>query len=303
MSKRLPLYLACVLLVLGWRFLKREPPRPPRFEHDFPGHLFVPRSFDAQKPAPLLLALHGYGSVGDFHLGSADLRILGEGMGAVVLAPDGTRDGRSQQFWNATDSCCDFQKTGVDDVAYLARLIDATRTRYNIDPRKIYVIGQSNGGFMAHRFACDRPDLVSAVVSIAGAAWLDPARCTPKIPVPILQIHGDADHLVHYDGAEGTNSLLTVQFPGARETIERWMTNDGCTGPLEDVPGALDLDATQPGAESHVQRANGCPAGIDVELWTMHGVGHVPVLGGAFLDAVQTWLTAHARPEASAVTR
>ena len=34
---------------------------------------------------------------------------------------------------------------------------------------RIHIAGYSNGGYMAHRFVCERPDLVAAIASFAGA--------------------------------------------------------------------------------------------------------------------------------------
>ena len=43
--------------------------------------------------------------------------------GVVWAYPDGSRNERGEQFWNATDACCAFG-SDVDDVAYLTGLID-----------------------------------------------------------------------------------------------------------------------------------------------------------------------------------
>jgi polyhydroxybutyrate depolymerase len=127
--------------------------------------------------APLLVLLHGYGS--DHanvatHLGIAP---LADSHGFYVALPDGTPDRDGARFWNASDACCDFDNLAVDDVAYLDAILDDALARYPIDPARIYVAGFSNGGFMAHRYACDRASRVTAVVSFAGeptlgrAAW------------------------------------------------------------------------------------------------------------------------------------
>ena len=34
---------------------------------------------------------------------------------------------------------------------------------------------------------------VAAIVSLEGATWNAPARCTPARPVAVLEVHGDAD--------------------------------------------------------------------------------------------------------------
>src|SRR5581483_722726 len=110
--------------------------------------------------------------------------------------PDGTFDRHGDRFWNATDACCDFDETGVDDVAYFRAIVDDVASRYTIDPRRVYAAGASNGGYMAHRVACDAADRVAAVVSVDGANWKDPARCRPSEPVAVLEVHADTDEVV-----------------------------------------------------------------------------------------------------------
>ncbi len=45
--------------------------------------------------------------------------------GFALLPPNGTLDGEVNHFWNPTDRCCDFGKTGGDDVAFLTELVTA----------------------------------------------------------------------------------------------------------------------------------------------------------------------------------
>ena len=65
-------------------------------------------------------------------------------------------------------------------VAYLRAIIRDVMARYPVDRRRVFVVGHSNGGFMAYRMACEASDLVTGVVSLAGATWKDPARCRPE---------------------------------------------------------------------------------------------------------------------------
>ena len=53
------------------------------------------------------------------------------------------------------------------------------KAKYNVDPKRVFVIGHSNGGFMSHRLACDRASDVAAIVSLAGATWLEWDRLRP----------------------------------------------------------------------------------------------------------------------------
>ena len=67
----------------------------------------------------------------------------------------------------------------MDDVGYLSGLIAEAEQTYNIDPKRVYLIGHSNGGFMSFRMACEASELITAIVSLAGSTFENPADCQP----------------------------------------------------------------------------------------------------------------------------
>ena len=144
-----------------------------------PYRAVVSSKYDGGTSVPLLLLLHGYGGTGVFQDTYMGMSALAQGQNFVLATPDGTLDTQNNRFWNATDTCCDWFKTGVDDVKYLSAIIDQLAFQYRIDPKRIWVVGHSNGGFMAHRLACDRADKIAGIVSLAGAQNLD-AACPGK---------------------------------------------------------------------------------------------------------------------------
>src|SRR5262245_24986661 len=87
-------------------------------------YVYVPETYDGKKPMGLVLILHGYGAGGTAQeLGVFRMHEIATAKGFIVLAPDGTPDRTGKRFWNATDTCCDFDGTNVDDVAYLTGLV------------------------------------------------------------------------------------------------------------------------------------------------------------------------------------
>ncbi|MDP1825369.1 MAG: PHB depolymerase family esterase [Archangium sp.] len=256
-----------------------------------PVTLSVPRAY-AGRPTPLLLVLHGYGSSGKHHEKYLGLDRLVEERGVLVASPDGTPDSAGGRFWNTgSDACCNFRGSDVDDVKYLRGLIAEIRGVYNVDPRRIYVLGHSNGGFMAHRLGCELSKELAAVVSIAGSTPLE--RC--KTPMSVLQIHGDRDYAVRYDGGVNILGRGGGAYVGAEESASRWARDDKCKL-TRTSRERLDLVSTLPGAETMVGTYDGCPAGTDVTLWTMQGGLHVPDFGPQFPSLVWGWLEAHPRP-------
>lgn len=250
---------------------------------DRPSQLYVPTSYASG--GTLVVGLHGYTSRAEQL--EAYLRIVAQARsrGFLYAAPEGTPDAGGRQFWNATDACCNFDGSDVDDSAYLSELIDTVRQTYGVG--RVVVIGHSNGGFMAYRMACEHADQISAIASLAGVEWSDASRCTPSAPVSILQIHGTADTSIRYAGGSVPGG---AQYPGAEETVARWVARESCdtaaaTGATMDLDGSADGPETTPTSYS-------CPAGVRVALWRMQDSPHVPALTDAFTPAVLDFLLA-----------
>ena len=258
----------------------------------------VPPSYADDHPAPLLIVLHGYSSTGredDDYLG---LRALAADSGYLYASPDGTLDSDRNHFWNATDACCDFGETGVDDVGYLRGVIDEIDRTLSVDLKRIGVVGHSNGAFMSYALACAHADRIAALVSIAGATFARAADCTPSEPVAVVQVHGTADDNVDFDGGtvEGVGPRQMGPYPGAETTAEAWAKYDGCEPAAAQLDERIDVDGDVPEAETTVSRWSGCRPGGAVELWTIPGGGHIPDLTGAFSAAVFDFLKAHPKP-------
>lgn len=256
----------------------------------------APEGHDPKEPLPLVVLLHGYGAgaiVQSLYFG---LETLVDREKFLLIAPEGTPDSQGKRFWNAVDTCCDFEGRGVDDVRYLLDLVETFAARHPVDRRRVYAVGLSNGGAMALRLACDAADRIAAAVSFAGTFWEDAARCTPKVPVSIRHLHGTADRVVPYGGGSivpGIHPKAKGTLPSAQAIVSTWAKLDGCTK-TEDAP-PLDLDPALAGAETTVVRHAGCAGDSVVELLTLHGGVHVPRLGPAFAASTWAFLSAHVR--------
>jgi polyhydroxybutyrate depolymerase len=254
--------------------------------------LKVPAGYDGSKPLPLIVALHAYASSGTDLESYFQLDPIADEQGFFVVYPDGTVDAKGNRFFSATDACCDFFDTGVDDVAFIGALLDRLESTYAIDTTRVYATGHSNGGFMSHRLACDLSSRFAAVVSLEGAAWNDPSHCTPGFPVAVVEVHGTDDTIILPAGGDVVDGYTNRVYPPLTRTIGSWATLEGCdgTGAPGADPGTIDGETSQP---STTQVWSGCKA--DVELWLNQGGTHVPKLTPAWPRVVTTFLLAHAR--------
>jgi polyhydroxybutyrate depolymerase len=262
------------------------PEAPDKLGGDRPATLWLPKDYDPTEPAPLLLLLHGYSATALVQELYFDLASITREKGLILIAPDGTQDESGNQFWNATDDCCDFYGTGVDDVAYLRGLIEEASTYYAVDSNRIYLLGHSNGGYMSHRMACDAGDVITAIVSLAGVTYLDTSMCEAAHPVSLLQVHGTLDDSVPF---EGDNSA-----PSAMASALFWVGINQCDE--TSVPGeTLDLTDEVPGAETTTEVWTGCTAGTSVALWTMVEGPHAPFFKPLWPESTVDWLLEHSR--------
>jgi len=135
-----------------------------------------------------------------------------------------------------------------------------------------------------------------ADASISGVTFANP----PTAPVAVLQVHGTDDETLDFQGGVlQVSSLPDAPYPGAAETAGLWQGLDGCdAAPSEAtrrIDAVVDIDGPDGPAETTVAESTACDPGGRVELWTMHGVGHVPAFSDAFSNAVLDFLLAQER--------
>jgi polyhydroxybutyrate depolymerase len=172
-------------------------------------------------------------------------------VGFVLVMPFGYSNS-----WNGTGCCGTAASMGLDDVALMRALLEEVRTHVNVDTRRVYATGFSNGGYMSYRLACEAADIFTAVAPGAGGLQGSYATsCSPSRPIPLLDIHGTLDTLVPY----------SLQQP----SLERIATQNGCS--------TTTAAATQPasGGDTTCVSYSGCPSGIEVTGCTIEGGGHV----------------------------
>ncbi len=204
-------------------------------------------------PAPLVLMLHG-------GFGSAAQAESAYGWDAeadaghfVVVYPDG--DGRA---WNVGGGCCGAPgRTNVDDVAFLAAVVDEVESAIPIDPARVFATGISNGGMMDYRLACDTK--LFAAIGVDSATLL--GDCPSPHPLSVLAIHGTADQNIPYDGGQGSG-FAKIDGPSIPEVNQLWRTADSCRPPSSTTDGTVTTSTAS------------CPGSRTVELITIDGAGH-----------------------------
>ncbi len=192
--------------------------------------LFVPESYDAEKPAALIVALHGIFSTGKALQALSHLDAAAETMGALVVYPDGLYD-----YWDDGRYAAGLfpRDSAVDDVGFILALIDQLATEYNLDSDKIYLTGTSNGGTMAYTLACAAPERFAAVAIVSSGMWsyqIENCRDDAQDGLRLLMVHGSEDATYGLEGrdvgASDTGEQLEILSLDA--TLQFWMARYGC---------------------------------------------------------------------------
>jgi len=176
--------------------------------------LFIPATYTADEPIPLVFNLHGITSdPGQQQLLTQMNKVATENS-FIVCYPKG-----KNRAWNVNFP---FPSSKADDVEFISRLIDSLKAAYNIDLNRVYACGFSNGGYMSHKLACELSDKIVAIASVAGTfVPKEAANCHPDRAVPILQIHGRADPIVPYNGG-----LVALSV---EKTLAFWANKNDCS--------------------------------------------------------------------------
>ena len=171
--------------------------------------LYIPKSYNENTPMPVMLNFHGFGGTAERHLKNADMRILSESKGFILIYPQGTLLG-NYPHWNPS-SIGEGNKSGADDLGFIDKLLTSLPERINIDNSRIYACGYSNGGFFSYGLACNLKEQIAAIGSVAGTMVSDTyENCQASVPMPMINIHGAKDPIVPYEGAPGLLPIDTV---------------------------------------------------------------------------------------------
>lgn len=206
--------------------------------------IYVPPSYSAANPAPLVFNLHGYTSNAQQQEFYSEMNAVADTAGFIVVYPDGLN-----ATWNSG-----LVPNAVNDVGFISVLIDSMQANYNIDPTRVYSCGMSMGGYMSFKLACELDDRIAAIASVTGSFANGAASaCSATRPVPVLQMHGTLDGVVNYAGFAGSLPIDS--------TINFWRNHNNCTA--QPVVTILP-DLVQEGSTITTYLYTGCQDNVEV---------------------------------------
>lgn len=122
----------------------------------------------------------------------------------VIVYPQGV-EGTSGAAWQGPS----YANPDVDDVQFVADLLEHMKSNYCIDTDRVYASGKSNGGGFVDTLACsDTGDQFAAFAMAAAALYTDTSKESCSKKRAILESHGDADNTIPYAGGTGSGGQL-----------------------------------------------------------------------------------------------
>src|SRR5258706_3828497 len=220
--------------------------------------LHVPVTYNGQTALPLVIVLHGTSGQGVDAERITGFNTIADHEGFMVVYPDSLVLDRTFR-WVIRDS------EGHYDVAFIEALIDRLQKTLNIDSRRIYVTGMSNGGYFTYVLACTLPGKFAAIATVIGGMERSAARhCQSIDPLPMLMINGTADQDVPMIG-----NTLTLPTSEIRDF---WRKADGCT--TDSVNTALPDVEPQDGTTTLKSAWTDCQANSEVVQYVIQGGEH-----------------------------
>jgi predicted peptidase len=164
-----------------------------------PWRLHIPPQASQDDKLPLLFFLHGAGRRGDDTIGPMDLAVeflkpeAQAKYPCFILTPQ-CRKGTMWTEMNPTRTNLETSEEPTPELAGALAILDQVLAEQPVDTSRIYITGQSMGGFGTWDALVRRPDLFAAAVPICGGG--DPAKAAAFKHVPVWAWHGSNDKAV-----------------------------------------------------------------------------------------------------------
>lgn len=200
--------------------------------------VYVPENLPVN--APLVVVAHGYTSSAQTMMSYSGMNAVADTEKFLVVYPQGTKDQRNNNFFNVG---YDFHASSkVDDLGFIKALVTKLIEEYKLNSNHVFATGMSNGGDLSFYLACFASDMFQAVAPIAGSMMQTTVEaCSPKRPLPIFEVHGDADDV--------------TLFKGDMANKDQW-------GPYPDIPFVMDFWVDMNALElSEITNLPGVPEG------------------------------------------
>ena len=234
----------------------------------------VPACIQDNRPLPVVLMFHGGGGTAKGVSRDTGWIEKADQDCFIVIFPDGVPPDPQKpssfttnpQAWN--DGSGRFNQD-IDDVGFIAMILESVIQEFRVDPGRIYAAGFSNGASLAFLVGIELNETIAAIALVAGALWVQDFAL--ESPVSLLYITGTEDPLNPIDGGVPGLAIGDGEPGGGKakppvdEGIQRWTEALACEIQPEILASSGGIVRT------HFSR---CRDSAEVVYYTLEGVGH-----------------------------
>lgn len=189
--------------------------------------IYLPKSYDPNKSYPVIFAFHGGGGNMEIQSNERYYKLISKAdkEGTALVFPNGHSPFASGKYatWNAGACCAEARDQKIDDVGFVRKIFESLKNQINIDNKKVFAIGMSNGAMMSYRLACEAFDIFKGIAAVAGTD--NTLSCSPLRKVSVLHIHARDDEHVLYIGGRGPKASKpekVTDYVSVDNTMMKW---------------------------------------------------------------------------------
>lgn len=230
--------------------------------------VYVPQNV-AGNPS-VVLVFHGNGATSADAEAQSQMDAVADANGFIVVYPDGVSNlsayGDTLQHWN------DGRISGIsfNDVGFVSALIAKLSDDYNINRRKVYAIGISNGGSFVERLGMQLSNKIAAIAPINGPIPTNLLSSASAKPIPIVAFFGTDDSKIPYVGGT-TKFLKSGTVLSVPDSMQKWSEANQCLSPS--AATTLPHTGSNSTFVDKVTYPN-CQSGKEVILYRVNRGGH-----------------------------
>jgi poly(hydroxyalkanoate) depolymerase family esterase len=202
---------------------------------------YVPSTYRAGMPVPLVVALHGCTQTADVYRMLTQMDNLAEARKFIAVYPQQSTSANYLGCWNWFTSA-DLQRDS-NEPSLISGITQWVETHYSVDPKRVYVMGFSAGAAMSVIMGATYPDFYAAIgvgsgLEYGGLPSPDPTQAGQEAysamgdharVMPVVIFHGGQDPIVPVSNAD--------------KLVRQWQTTDDLVA-MGSVPGSPTKTST-----------------------------------------------------------
>lgn len=215
---------------------------------------------------PLVVLLHGAHGTSALMANKTKMNSVADANKFIVVYPQGKN---KMWHWGPRQDEGSYDSSDADDVGFISAILDYMQAKYNTDPKRVYVGGFSEGGFMTHRLTYSLSNKITAALMVSSALpRVMPETYGSTPPLPVMIILGTEDPEMPYDGGANPQNVVVDSGP---TTVEKWVAANHC----DNTPTVTRLpNISPPGVDPLLFSYSSLDHKHDVEFYRVKRGGH-----------------------------